>query len=240
MPAGFFVSAKKMRISVLFLLLMVVTACGNNHTSDKDSRTDIDTPDLWKADSVAYLYWGSPESPYRNEVLYVQFLDSLLAIDNLPKELRERAEYRKRIALLNSPGTVAADFRFLERSGKESRLHNIDSQLTLLIFYDPECPHCGDILRSLASAKPVNRAIAEKNLTVVAVYAEGKRGIWDKTRNDMPRNWMVGYELTGVLDKELYDLPAMPTAYLLDKDKRVILKDPAPNQIVDFISSRDQ
>ncbi len=38
--------------------------------------------------------------------------------------------------------------------------------------------------------------------------------------------WINGYdkELT-VLERELYDLKAMPTLYLLDKDKKVLLKD---------------
>lgn len=52
----------------------------------------------------------------------------------------------------------------------------------------------------------------------------------------MPANWLVGYDLTGILDAETYDLPAMPTPYLLDGDKRVILKDPQLNRLIDYIS----
>lgn len=225
------------RAAVLSLFLsLLITGCGGSHVSGHDSPEDTDSADLWEADSIAYLYWANPGSPYRDEGRYIQFLDSLLALDELPEGLRERAEHRKRMASLNSPGTIAADFRFLERDGRESRLHSLDSPLTLLIFYDPECPHCDDILRWLAEATPLNRAIDEKMLTVVAVYAEGKREVWDSTRNDMPRDWLVGYDLTGILDNQSYSLPAMPTPYLLDKDKRVILKDPAPDRLVDFIS----
>lgn len=188
--------------------------------------------DPWVADSIAYCRWGSPESPYRDEARYIRFLDSLLVVDSLPDALRERAVYRRHIAMLNRPGSIAADFRYLQRNGKESRLHDLNCPLTLLVFYDPECPHCDDILHGLAVSETINAAIAEKTLTVVAIYAEGKRDVWDSSCNVMPANWIVGYDLTGILDKELYNLPAMPTPYLLDSDKRVILKDPTPDQLI--------
>lgn len=223
---------------------MLSIACVRNETSDKTLSSGehehkamaTSTLDPWTADSLAYLYWGSPASPSRDESRYVVFLDSLLASDSLPEDLRERAEYRRQVAMLNRPGTIVSDFRYLERYGCESRLHDLKTPFTILVFYDPECPHCNDILRSLASFKSINIAIAEKKLTVIAIYAEGKRDIWDKTRNDLPENWLVGYDLTGVLDEELYNLPAMPTLYLLDSGKRVILKDPDLKRLIAYIA----
>lgn len=225
------------------VLLTITAACGSNDTSgerpvnvssdDKVEKAAAAVSiDPWTADSIAYLRWGHPASPYRNESRYIAFLDSLLASDSLPEALRERAVYRRQTAMLNRPGSIAGDFRYVERNGGVSRLHDIDSQLTLLIFYDPECPHCEDILRSYASSKTLNRAISENWLTVIAIYAEGKRDVWDKTLNELPENWLVGYDVTGVLDEELYYLPAMPTPYLLDADKRVLLKDPTLRELL--------
>lgn len=201
----------------------------NNDNKAEHTTTAIDP---WIADSIAYLYWGSPASPYRDEGRYIEFLDSLIATDSVPEALRQRAFHRRHVAMLNRPGSIAADFSYLERSGRKSRLHDLQSPLILLLFYDPECPHCGDILRALANSKTINRAITENQLSVIAIYAEGKRDVWNKTRNDLPDNWLTGYDLTGVLDKELYDLPAMPTPYLLDSDKRVILKDPEIKKLI--------
>lgn len=240
---------KKMKRYCLgYILLMLCAACGHNGTSGQSaeknssahSENDAEAAvplDPWKADSLAFKRWGNAASPYRDEERYIAFLDSLLAVDSLPEDFRERAEYRRRIAMLNRPGTIAADFRYLLRDGGVSRLHSLKSPLTLLVFYDPECPHCSDILRSYASSGIINRAVAEKKLTVIAIYAEGKRDVWDKTRNDLPDNWLVGYDLTGILEKEIYDLPAMPTPYLLDCDKRVILKDPGRRQLLERIQS---
>lgn len=231
-----------MRLSALSPILLILTAaCGCSDTSDKklsESKADKVAAhaavafDPWAADSIAYRLWGSPESPSRNEARYIAFLDSLLAVDTLPDPFRTRAEYRRRVVMLNRPGSVAANFRYIDRHGMESTLHDLESPLTLLIFYDPECPHCNDILRRHAASKTIKRAITEKKLALIAIYTEGKREVWDKTKNDLPDNWLVGYDLTGILDEEIYDLPAMPTPYLLDKDKRVILKDPDPKLLI--------
>ena len=175
---------------------------------------------------LANLYLNNPASPARNENLYIRLLRTLLSTDSLPESLHEQASERLRIALLNRPGSVATDFRYLDRNGSKGSLHQFEAPRTLLIFYDPECPHCPEILKQIALHRGINRAIDEGKLGVLAIYTEGNRDVWEKTKAEMPRNWTVGYDLTDILDEELYDLPAMPTLYLLDSDKRVILKDP--------------
>ncbi len=63
---------------------------------------------------------------------------------------------------------------------------------------------------------------------MLAIYVEGQRDIWERTKRDLPANWIVGYDLTGILEAELYDLTAMPIPYLLDSTLCVLLKDPTP------------
>ncbi|MDE5871297.1 MAG: DUF5106 domain-containing protein, partial [Muribaculaceae bacterium] len=89
----------------------------------------------------------------------------------------------------------------------------------------PECPHCPAILQKIARDPKVNAAINANALKVLAIYAEGKRDVWEKTKSEMPSKWTVGYDLSDILDNDLYDLPAMPIVYLLDGEKRVIIKD---------------
>ena len=50
----------------------------------------------------------------------------------------------------------------------------------------------------------------------------------------MPDSWVVAYDAEqAVNEKETYVLPAIPTLYLLDRDKRVLLKD-APVEQVEY------
>lgn len=190
------------------------------------NQIKTDTSALDEATRLAELYLENPASPVRNERLYIDFLDALLAIDSLPDYVTMREKEHLRIASLNRPGSVATDFRFLDRTGVRRSLHTTQGENTLLIFYDPECPHCTDILKDIAEDPGINSGITEGFLKVLAVYAEGNREVWNRTKEDMPSNWTVGYDLSGILEHNLYALPAMPIIYLLNNKKRVILKDP--------------
>lgn len=52
----------------------------------------------------------------------------------------------------------------------------------------------------------------------------------------MPQEWTVGIDNSRIVERELYSLPAMPVIYLLDKDKRVLLKDSSPAGLEAFLS----
>lgn len=209
---------KLMKSSDSLSIRTALTTFFNNLNKDGKS--------VFAADSIATLYLANPASPIRNGELYIQYLQSMLSVGSIPDEARQRAEYNLRIALLNRLGTVANDFRFKDREGKEGSLHSLSGSDILLVFYDPECPHCGEILTQIADSPRINSAIELGNLTVLAIYAEGKRDVWERTKNDLPLNWLVGFDLSKILDNGLYDLPAMPLIYLLSPDKRVVLKDP--------------
>lgn len=178
-----------------------------------------------KTNSLIKLYLDNPASPARDETKYIRYLRALLTVDSIPEGLRSESEEQLRIAMLNRPGTIATDFRYLDRKGSEGSLHEFEAPKIMLIFYDPECPHCPEILNKIATRRSINKAIEDGMLRVLAIYAEGKRDVWNKTKWEMPRNWTIGYDLTGILDNELYDLPAMPIIYILDGEHRVLEKD---------------
>lgn len=196
------------------------------------SQIKRDDEALNLATRLATIYLNSPASPARDETLFIRMLRTLLSTDSLAEAVRIRGEEHLRRALLNRPGSIATDIRYLNREGREGNLHTFEAPQTLLIFYDPECSHCSEILNKIANHQGINEAIENGKLGVLAIYAEGKRDVWDKTKADMPRNWTIGYDLTGILDRELYDLPAMPIVYLLDDDHRVLLKDPNVNTLL--------
>ena len=177
-------------------------------------------------DSLGDLYLNNPASPVRDNELYIRFLRAMLSADSFADFVRLRSEENLRIASLNREGTIANNISILDRNGVLRDLHSIKASHILLVFYDPECPHCSEILAEVAASEKINGLIQKGGLVIVAVYAEGKRSVWERSKDDMPDNWIVGYDMSGVLDRDLYTLPAMPVMYLLDSDHRVLLKDP--------------
>ena len=65
-------------------------------------------------------------------------------------------------------------------------------------------------------------------------------GAWRAYRDRIPARWINAYDATQQLrEKELYDLKAIPALYLLDCDKRVLVKDGTdPGQIEWVIDHR--
>ena len=62
-----------------------------------------------------YLY--DPNSPMRNEELYIPALEAMIASERLGEADKVRARYRLELARRNRPGTPATDFRYRRERG---------------------------------------------------------------------------------------------------------------------------
>ena len=63
---------------------------------------------------------------------------------------------------------------------------------------------------------------------MLAVFADGEEAVWRRTPAELPQGWTDGLDATGVQEHGLYVLSELPALYLLDRDRRVLLKEPAP------------
>ena len=60
-----------------------------------------------------------------------------------------------------------------------------------------------------------------------------------KNWNDFAKEWTNGYDKELVIkNKNLYDLRAIPTLYLLDKNKTVLLKDATLQKVEQYLAER--
>lgn len=173
-----------------------------------------------------YLY--DPNSPMRNEELYIPVLEYIVGageIDELEK-LRPRAQLE--MALKNRPGHKANDFAFRTSLGKTMRLYDIDANYIILFINNPDCNACAQITEELSASELLAPLIREGVVKVVAVYPDEDITAWRNHLADMPGEWINAYdESLEMRDLQLYDLKAIPTLYLLDRDKTVLIKDAA-------------
>lgn len=169
-------------------------------------------------DMVAYKYLDDPNSPMRNEELYVLWLESVLARGCLPADMVGSHERRLADARKNRPGSIGADFALITAGGRPSTLHKmLAADTTVVMFYDPDCEHCREVTARLAAAGPRFR--------VLAVAVEGSRELWESTRHNLPREWETAYATEALDDEGVYVLPALPALYLIAPDGTVLLKD---------------
>ena len=178
-----------------------------------------------------YLY--NPNSPFYNENLYGLYLEALLGM--LPQADAMRSSYQFKLGLVkrNNPGYQATDFTYYLPDGRRRTLADtqVKGDRLLLMFYDPECESCHEVLLQMAADATLAEAVRTGKLSVLAVYTEGNDEAWRKTLADMPEGWTVGTDHEAIKTGALYDLKAMPSLYLLDGNKQVILKDAPYEQI---------
>ncbi len=180
---------------------------------------------------LAKHYLGHPDSPVRNEWLYTVFLQRYSGLLSVGVAQRERARYMAGELSKNLPGRVAADFTYTDRQGHTGNLHAIKSEWLLLLFYDPDCDNCH---RLLGEASRAAFLTDNPRLKVLAVYAGDDTGAWKERRQPVAGSWMDA-QSREIGRRQLYYIPATPAFYLLDSNKRVVLKDASIGQLRELL-----
>lgn len=168
----------------------------------------------------------NPNSALRNDEYYIPVLEELVSSPLLDEYERIAPAYDLEIALKNRIGRVATDFVYTLEDDTQGNLHDIKANYTILMFSNPECPLCGEIMRQIASSQLLTALIEHGVLKVLTLYPDEDIAHWRKYIGNIPSEWIRAYDKGGVLTKErLYNLSAIPALYLLDRDKRVLIKD---------------
>ncbi|MCD8073197.1 MAG: DUF5106 domain-containing protein [Alistipes sp.] len=172
-------------------------------------------------------YLDDPNSPLRNEELYILVLENVIASDKVDQldKLRPRAKLES--ALKNRAGTLAADIILTDENGGTLHLYDIDSEYILLYFNNPDCNYCEEVTGLLKGSHDMLVPLVNQGvLKIVAVYPDEDLDAWHKHLDDMPSTWIRTYDGSlSIRSQYTYDLRAIPSLYLLDKNKTVVLKD---------------
>lgn len=178
-----------------------------------------------------YLY--DPNSPMRNEEFYIPVLDAMLTSPLLEEIEKVRPKARRELAQKNRISTKALNFNYTLASGAQGSLYQQQTDYILLFINNPGCHACTETIDALKNAPIINQLLEQKKLTVLSVYPDEELDEWRKHLNEFPKEWINGYDKKfAIKEQQLYDLKAIPTLYLLNKEKTVLLKD-APAQAIE-------
>ena len=199
-------------------------------------RAEADSTSYVLLTDIAEKYLYDPNSPMLNEEYYILFLEQIVSSPVLGEYGTVRPRWQLEAARKNRPGMIAANFAYNTPSGRRTTLNRASSsERMLLIFYDPDCGHCQEILTALWEDELLAQMIADGEMDVLAIYSGEERELWEQTLSHFPDGWKTGYESGKLQENGTYVLRAMPTIYLLDKDKRVVLKDVPASQLLQMI-----
>jgi len=165
-----------------------------------------------------------------DEERMAELLRAALASGKLSDSERSTAEWMLHdVCELNAPGSVAADFRFSTPSAADNSLLTfLPGEPLLLLLYDPDCSHCREVIAALGALPRLPR--------VLAVCVEASPGRWEQTRDALPAEWVRAYDRSEVLANDIYVVRALPSLYLLDGERRVVLKNPSVEKLAKHLS----
>ena len=204
-------------------------ACEKNDAASNVFETFMELADK-------YLY--DPNSPFRNEEYYLYFASRLSSYAGISSEERARYAHVTEGCSLNRIGQTAADFVFSDKRGKMHSLHGIQAPYTLLFFSNPGCEACLNIINMLKQEEKVSQMVQAGYIAVLNIYIDEDLQGWMDYMPIYPEDWYNGFDPNLVIRGEgLYNVRAIPSLYLLDQEKRVILKDAPENKMMSYLMS---
>ncbi len=183
-----------------------------------------------------YLY--DPNSPARNEDLYLPFVKRLASSSLTDPAMRPIYEYEAKLCSMNRYGTPAADFTFTDLAGRVRSLYSVKAEWTLLFFSNPGCPSCRHIIEALEKDAHVTEMISDGRLAVVNVYIDQDLPEWKAYAGNYPADWYTGYDQSyKIRTDQSYNVRAIPSLYLLDSEKKVLMKDAPEEKVIAAIDN---
>lgn len=174
---------------------------------------------LFWLDQILY----DSSSPHYEEEVYMRFMTEVVAseADSVMKLL---PKVRVKMMRQNRVGELANDFSYVDKKGKLHRLYEIDAPLLLLVFNNPDCILCHQAEEAINEDSLLQNMLNGEQLKVLAITSDADVKDWK--RHKYPSNWATGFDKDATIyEKRLYDIQRLPCIYLLDKGKRVLLKE---------------
>ena len=168
-------------------------------------------------------------------------------------QLCEKVETQKNLVM----GATAPNISLRDTTDVNWKdFYSIDSEYTILYFWDPNCGHCKKITPKLQTL--YERKFKERNVEIFAVgkavgdeFEKWKKYVKDnnltftnvavtdqlfKDATEDARQFVPRYTTLAALNyQQTYDIYATPKVFVLDKDNKIIAKKLSVSQLEDFI-----
>ncbi|MDP2235462.1 MAG: DUF5106 domain-containing protein [Bacteroidales bacterium] len=150
------------------------------------------------------------------------------------ENIMDRAN-KMRNALVGNP---APDLMLIDTTGNFRSFRELNSDFTILIFWDQTCSHCKNemaIVDELFSSK-------KYDLNVYAINSTNDFDAWKKYIDDKKYQWIHVNGTKSITQDfhNLYDIYSVPVIYVLDKNKTIIGKRIGAAQIEGIIQNWDK
>ena len=178
-------------------------------------------------DTVAYMVWSgwfepyfhANQSPYKNDDLYVAWLDMALedkVIDD--GSMMEHLQYMRDVMDKNQVGTTLSEVIVRDTVGDEFNLSEFVKKESMILLVDANCPSC------LKSLEENVSAYADADLIAVLVGGGDYHitNIRRQVSEDILEKWTLVCVSKRRMEEALYDTSLLPVRLLVSSEGEII------------------
>ena len=173
-----------------------------------------------------------------HDAVVVHLADQVYLAGKAPWATKEYlAELEKRVSRLRSNliGHKAPELLMNSFAGHYVSLYDVEAEYTIVYFWEPDCGHCKVATPLLRDYYNANR---DKGIEVFAVCTHHEREKWEKYIVDNGLNWINGWDPERLSRFDyFYNVDSTPLIYILDRQKKIIAKRLAAEDVSSFIEA---
>ena len=140
-------------------------------------------------------------------------------------------------------GETAPELELKDVKGKWVNTQNIRGPYVVMIFWDPTCGHCKEVMPKLAKIYEANK---DKGWKVIALSSGDKKKEWEEYYNTHPETQAFTHLIRGEVQSQKYAdalysyyVVSSPTIYVLDADRKIVANRIDVDKMVDFLKHLD-
>jgi len=119
-------------------------------------------------------------------------------------------------------GKKGVNFIMETYSGMHKSLYDINSEYTIIYFWEPNCGHCKT---STPMLKELFNKVQGTGIEIFAVCTQGNKEEWKDYIVKHELSWINGWDPDRLTHYDFfYNVTATPLIYILDRDKNIIAK----------------
>lgn len=141
-------------------------------------------------------------------------------------------------------GETAPELELKDIKGNWINTQKIRGPYVVMIFWDPTCGHCKEVMPKLAKIYQENK---DKGWKVIALSSGDKKKEWEEYYNSHPETQAFTHLIRGEVQSQKYAdalysyyVVASPTIYVLDADRKIVANRIDVDKMVEFLKHLDE
>ncbi len=122
-------------------------------------------------------------------------------------------------------GKIAPDLKLIGREKETVTIHEIESEYTVLFFWDPECGHCKKSIPAVIEFYNEYHSKGVEILGICTKLNEAADKCWDMIDEKGMDIWLNANDpYLRSRFKQIYNVRVTPQIFILDADKKIVMK----------------